>query len=113
MVERGQLWWAELPNPTKSEPGYKRPVLIVQANSFNVSKLSTVVVVAITSNLRLADVPGNVRLLKGSSGLNKESVANISQITTLDKEDLIDIIGNLDGAVMRQVDNGLQLVLSV
>lgn len=113
MVKRGQLWWAELPSPFGSEPGITRPVLVVQADSFNQSRIQTVVVVAITSNMRLAKAPGNVSLSKNKSGLSKESVANVSQIITLDKNYLTEAIGILDKLTMHQVDDGIKLVLSV
>jgi mRNA interferase MazF len=113
VVSRGQIWWAELPNPTGSEPGFTRPVLIIQADSFNQSRISTIVVMAITSNLRLAKAPGNVSLPKSKSGLAKDSVANVSQISTLDKEDLTEVIGTVDRLTMQQVDEGIKLLLSV
>ena len=77
---RGAIWWAELPDPVASEPGYRRPVLIIQSNAFNRSRIHTVIAVVITANLRLADAPGNVRLAARESGLPKDSVANVSQI---------------------------------
>ena len=113
MVGRGQLWWAELPDPVASEPGFKRPVLIVQADTFNKSRINTVIVVAITSNLRLADAPGNVTLSKSKSGLAKESVANVSQIITVDKEFLHQQIGKLDKLTMQEVEDGVRLVLGI
>jgi len=113
MVRRGQIWWAELPEPNASEPGYKRPVLIVQADEFNDSRIKTIVVVALTSNLKLADAPGNVHIIKTKSGLPKDSVVNISQIITLDKDFLTEQVGVLDNVTLRQVDEGLQLVLSL
>lgn len=113
MVRRGQLWWAELPNPSGSEPGFTRPVLVIQTDSFNQSRISTVVVVAITSNLRLAKAPGNVSLSKDKSGLAKESVANVSQISTLDKQNLTEVIGTLDRLTMQQIEEGIKLLLSV
>lgn len=112
-MKRGQIWWAELPEPSASEPGYKRPVIIVQADEFNISRISTVVVVAITSNLRVADAPGNLRLPKSKTGLAKDSVANVSQILTLDKSFLTEQIGQLDKVTAQQLDEGLQLVLSL
>jgi mRNA interferase MazF len=112
-VNRGQVWWAELPEPKASEPGYRRPVVIVQSDAFNKSRIDTVVVIAITSNLRLADAPGNVRLAKPKTGLDRDSVANISQILTLDKRFLSEQIGLLDTLTMRQVDEGLALVLGL
>ena len=113
MVRRGQLWWAELPNPIGSEPGFNRPVLVIQADKFNESRINTVIVMAISSNLRLAKAPGNVRLSKVKSGLIKESVVNVSQIITLDKEFLSEEVGKLDRLTMQQIDEGIKLVLSV
>lgn len=113
MVKRGQIWWAELPEPTASEPEYKRPVLVIQADEFNVSSINTVIVVAITSNIKLADAPGNVYLAKAKSGLPKNSVVNVSQVLTLDKSFLTEQIGPLDQVTVRQVDEGLQLVMSL
>lgn len=113
MVARGQLWWADLPNPAGSEPGFMRPVLVVQAENFNRSKLATVVVTAITSNLRLADAPGNVTLPKGKSGLSKDSVVNVSQLSTIDKDSLKEPVSFLDKITMRQVDEGLALILGL
>lgn len=113
MVKRGQVWWAGLPSPAGSEPGFTRPVLVVQADSFNQSRIRTVVVVALTSNMRLAKAPGNVSLPKNKSGLPKDSVANVSQIITLDKDSLTEAIGVLDKLTMHQVDDGIKLVLGV
>ncbi len=113
MVNRGQLWWVDLSEPIGSEPGYKRPVLIVQADSFNASRINTLIAVAITSNIRLAKAPGNVALSKIKSGLSKNSVINVSQIITLDKESLNAAIGKLDKLTMQRVDDGLRLVLSI
>ena len=113
MVKRGQLWWTELPSPIGSAPSYTRPVLIVQADSFNQSRIQTVIVVAVTSNLKLAKAPGNVRLSTDVSGLPKDSVANVSQIITLDKDSLTEAIGMLDKLTMNQIDEGIKLVLSV
>lgn len=112
-MRRGQVWWAELPEPSASEPGYKRPVLIVQADEFNSSRINTVIVVSLTSNLKLADAPGNVYLPKTKSGLSKDSVANVSQIITLDKSFLTEQVGTLDNVGLNQVDEGLQLVLNL
>jgi mRNA interferase MazF len=98
-VKRGQIWWAELPDPQASEPGYKRPVLIVQADEFNSSRISTVIVVSLTSNLKLADAPGNVYISKTKTDLSKDSIANVSQIITLDKDFLTEQIGALDNTI--------------
>lgn len=112
-MNRGQVWWAELPEPKASEPGYRRPVAVIQSNTFNQSRIDTIIVVAITSNLRLADAPGNVRLSTDKTGLYRESVANVSQILTLDKQFLSEQIGQLDTLIMQQIDEGLALVLGL
>ena len=110
-MKRGEVWWASLPTPTGSGPGFRRPVLVVQSNPFNESRISTVVVAVVTSNLGLADAPGNVRLSKSDAGLQKPSVVNVSQILTLDRSLLTSKVRSLPPAVMRQVDEGLRLVL--
>ena len=111
MVNRGEIWWVELPEPAASEPGYRRPVLIVQSDAFNKSRIRTVIAVALTSNLRLAEAPGNVRLASRKTGLAKDSVANVSQIITLDKDFLVEKSGNLDPESMGQVEDGIRLAL--
>jgi len=113
MVARGEIWWADLPDPTFSEPGYKRPVLIVQSDAFNRSRVSTVMAVVVTSNLRLAEAPGNVRISAIKTGLPKESVANVSQIITLDKQFLNEKCGKLDMRTMSLVSDGIRLALSL
>jgi len=112
-MKRGEIWWASLPLPEGSGPGYRRPVLIVQANSFNESRISTVLVTVITSNLALAQAPGNVRISKSDSGLPKASVVNVSQVLTIDRQFLTEGIGLLPGQVMDRVNEGLKLVLSI
>jgi mRNA interferase MazF len=94
-------------------PGYRRPVLIIQADSFNSSNISTVIAVVLTSNLRLASAPGNVSLSAQSIGLPKDSVANVSQLITVDKSLLTDYVGQVTSAKMRQVEAGLKLVLAL
>ena len=112
-MKRGEVWWADLPAPTGSGPGYKRPVLIVQSNPFNASRISTVIVAVITSNLDLAAAPGNVRVGKSDSGLPQASVVNVSQLVTLDRSILVRKAGSLPGATLDKVDAGLKLVLSI
>jgi mRNA interferase MazF len=112
-VRRGEIWWGSLPEPTGSGPGFRRPLLIVSANSFNDSRISTVVAAVITSNLRLADAPGNVRLPTKGTGLTKASVVNVSQIITVDKTFLTEPIGRLNPRLLAEVDEGLRLVLSI
>ena len=113
MVARGEVWWADLGPTRGSAPAWRRPVLVISADSFNRSSIKTVTVVAITSNLRLAAAPGNVALAVGSAGLDKESVVNVSQVVTLDKDDLGRRVGSLDGLKMEQVDAGLRLALEL
>ena len=108
---RGEIWWASLPAPSGSEPGYRRPVLIVQDDTFNQSNIGTVIVVAVTSNTRLVAAPGNVLLSSRVSGLPKASVANVSQILTLDKSFLTERIGTLPDHLQEAVDEGLRMVL--
>jgi len=110
-MRRGEVWWASLPDPTGSGPGYRRPVLVVQANEFNESRIGTVVVAALTANLRLGAAPGNVLCKRRDTGLRKDSVVNVSQLLTLDKSFLSVRIKALPAPVMRTVDAGLRLVL--
>ena len=110
-MRRGEIWWAELPTPTGSEPGYRRPVLIVQSDDFNRSRIQTVLALAITSNQRLAAAPGNVSLPRRGTGLRRASVINVSQVVTLDRAFLAERSGRVSDGVMRQVEDGLRLVL--
>ena len=108
---RGEIWWASLPNPVGSEPGYRRPVLIVQDDVFTQSLISTVIVVIITSNIQLVEAPGNVFLPNDTTGLPKDSVANVSQVFTVDKQFLVERIGMLPESLQEEVDEGLRMVL--
>ena len=112
-MKRGEVWWADLPDPSGSGPGFKRPVLVVQANPFNASRIATVIVAVITSNLALAEAPGNVRIAKSDSGLPQPSVVNVSQLITLDRSLLASKVKALPGAAMDKVDGGLKLVLAL
>lgn len=112
-VNRGEVWWVDLPEPVASAPGGTRPVLVVQSNAFNRSAIRTVVVAAITTNLRLADAPRNVALGAKEAGLPKPSVVNVSQILTLDRTFLRSRSGRLKPATLEAVDRGLHLVLSL
>ena len=112
-MKRGEVWWATLAPPAGSGPGFRRPVLIIQSDPFNDSRISTAVVAIITSNLALAEAPGNVRASKSESGLPKPSVINVSQVLTLDKALLTERVSALPGAVMARVDNGLRLALAL
>jgi len=112
-MRRGEIWWAELPAPIGAEPGFRRPLLIVQIDDFNRSNIQTVIGVALTTNLRLADAPGNVLLPAAESGLPKDSVANVTQILTADKGLLSTRAGALDDRAMLLVEDGLRLVLGL
>ena len=113
MIKRGEIWWAELNDPSGSEPGYKRPVLIVQANEFNASRINTLIVVALTTNTALALAPGNVLVRPRESGLKKVSVINVSQMITINKSILPERVKMVSDGVMREVDQGIKLVLGL
>lgn len=113
VVRRGEIWWASLPEPRGSESGYFRPVLVVQSDRFNRSRVSTVLVVTITSNLRLVDAPGNVLLTKKASGLPEKSVANVSQLHALDRSFFEEKVKRLANVEFARVEAGLRLVLSL
>lgn len=113
MISRGEIRWASLPSPRQSEPGFRRPVLIVQSNAFNLSKIRTVIAVVITSNVRLARAPGNVLLDQLESGLSRQSVVNVSQVVTIDKDYLGERVGSLPQKIMRRVDSGLKLTIGL
>jgi mRNA interferase MazF len=112
-MQRGEIWRAALPAPSGSEPGYRRPILIVQSDMFTRSAIKTVICAAITSNLQLAAAPGNVRITSRTSGLSKPSVVNVSQVSAFDRTFLKERIRTLDALTMRQVDEGLRLVLDL
>lgn len=113
VIQRGEIWWAELEAPRGSEPGYRRPLLIVQADAFNRSRVQTVLAAVLTSNLRLVEAPGNVLVPKRLSGLPKDSVANVSQLVTVDRDVLTGRVGKLAGPLLRAVETGLRLVLDL
>lgn len=110
-IQRGEIWWADLPEPRRSEPGYRRPVLVVQADSFNASRIRTVIIASITTNLDLADAPGNVFLPARAAGLRRDSVVNVSQLFTVDQSFLTGHAGTLPARLQRLVDQGLRTVL--
>ena len=112
-IARGDICWADLPDPVASSPGGTRPVLIVQANSFNKSRISTVIAVVITSNLRLAELPGNVLLTPRESGLRQPSVANVTQLITADRAFIREHVGHLGADTMSRVNQGLRIALAL
>lgn len=111
VVGQGEVWWADLPSPTGSGPGYRRPVVIVQSDHLNRSRLATVVCVPLTSNLKYAEAPGNVLLSARAAGLPKDSVANPTQIVSLDKELLTERIAKLSKNAMASILGGLDIIL--
>jgi len=112
-VERGEVWWADLPDATNSAPAFRRPLLLVQSDAFNRSRIATTIAVVLTSNLRLADAPGNVLIPAADSGLPQDSVANVSQIVTLDKSQLTERVSRLPPRYVRAATEGLKLIIGV
>lgn len=113
VIERGEIWWTHLPEPKGSMPGFRHPVLVVQSDKFNRTKLETFVGVVITTNLKLAKMPGNILLDPKQSGLPEDSVVNITQIVTANKADLLEFVGTLSERKMEQIEKGLRLILSL
>ena len=113
VVRRGEIWWASLPDPEGSEPDYRRPLLIVQADTFNQSRFATIICVALTTNLRLADAPGNVLLPSRLTQMPRDSVGNVSQILSVNRRALTECAGAVPPRVMEQVEEGLRLILSL
>ena len=111
VISQGEIWWADLPAPTGSGPGFRRPVAVVQGDALNQSRISTVVCVPLTSNLKWALAPGNVSLSARVTGLPKDSVANVSQVISLDKSLLTERVGKLPRAKLELLFSGVDLVL--
>ena len=112
-MQRGEIQWADLPDPVASEPGYRRPLVIVQIDEFNRSRINTVVVVVLTTNIYLSEAPGNVYLKSTQTGLSKDSVANVSQVLTIDKSFLTKKAGKLRKPELQQIESGLRLILGL
>jgi len=110
-ISQGEVWWAELGVPTGSRPGFRRPVVVVQGDSLNQSRIATTVCVALTSNVKWASAPGNVALSGTATGLPRESVANVSQIATLDKSELTKRVGKVPKAKLELILSGIDVVL--
>lgn len=113
MISRGELWWADLGEPRGSAPALRRPVLIVQTDAYNGSRLGTAIVAVLTSNLRLAGMPGNVTLPAVHTGLPNDSVVDITQIATVDRRYLESRIGVLSPWLLSDVDRGLRRVMGL
>jgi mRNA interferase MazF len=111
VIAQGEVWWADLGEPTGSEPGFRRPVVVVQGDAFNRSSLRTIVCVSLTSNLRWAEAPGNVLLPARVTGLSKDSVANVSQLVTVDRDALTERVGTLSASNLELVLAGIEVVL--
>ena len=113
MILRNEIWWADLGHPRGSEPGRRRPVLVVSADAWNRSRIATVTCLTVTTTIRLADAPGNVMLPAGAGGLDEDSVANVSQVVTIHRSLLTERIGELPTELVRQVDAGLRRALEL
>ncbi len=111
VIRQGDVYWVDLDEPSGSGPGYRHPHVILQNNLFNRSQIRTVVVLALTSNLKRADAPGNILLEKGEANLPKQSVVNVSQVFTVDKSQLDEYIGTLSSKRVREIVNGIKLVI--
>lgn len=111
VIGQGEIWWADLAEPRGSEPGYRRPVVVIQGDALNRSKIGTVLCVVLTSNVRWADAPGNVLLSTRATGLPVDSVANVSQVVTLDREALLERVGKIGRAKLELIFSGLDTIL--
>jgi mRNA interferase MazF len=111
VISQGEVWWADLGQPAGSAPGFRRPVVIVQNDSFNRSRIATCVVVPLTSNMRWADAPGNVALAAADTGLPKDSVANVSQVFTVDRSQLTEPVCRLSDAKLELILYGIDVVV--
>jgi mRNA interferase MazF len=111
VISQGEVWWADVPPPVGSEPGFRRPVVVVQGDPLNRSRIATVVCVPLTSNLKWTEAPGNVLLQARITSLPKDSVANVSQLVTLDKSFLTERVGKLPAAKLELVLSGIDVVL--
>ena len=112
-MNRGEIWWADFGQPFGSQPGYRRPVLILQADSFNRSRIQTVVVVPLSTNTGLALAPGNVLCRPGETGLKRASVANVSQLTVVDRGRLAEKAGVLSARLLTRIEEGVRQVLAL
>ncbi len=112
VISQGEIWWAELGQPRGSAPGFRRPVVVVQSNALNRGSIATVICVPLTSNVKWALMPGNIHLAASATGLPKNSVANVSQILTLDKDHLTDRVGRLSATKLDLIFSGIEIVLA-
>ena len=112
-MQKGEIWWADLGEPLGSEPGYRRPGVIISSDRFNQSRIQTVLVAVLTTNLTQANAPGNVRVFREETGLSKDSVVNVSQLVTVDKTLLSEYVGALEEDTMDKVADGLRLLMDL
>jgi mRNA interferase MazF len=113
VIKRGEIWWAQLPSPEGSGPGYRRPVVVVQSDAFNSSRIQTVIAAVVTSNLQREHAPGNILLTRKQSRLPRKSVVNVSQLITLDRSYLAERVTKLSPKLLSVLEEGLRLVLSL
>jgi len=111
VIAQGEIWWADLAEPVGSAPGYRRPLIVVQADPLNRSQIATVVCVVLTSNLRWSIAPGNVLLTARHTGLDRDSVANVSQLVTIDKRQLIERVGKVPKKQLEGIFSGIDLIM--
>lgn len=111
VISQGEVWWADLPSPAGSGPGFRRPVVVIQGDAINQSRIGTAICVPLTSNLKWSDAPGNVLLASKTTGLAKDSVANVSQILTIDRKLLTECAGKVSRAKVQLILAGLDVVL--
>ena len=111
VIAQGEVWWADLADPVGSAPGYRRPIVVIQSDPLNRSQLATVVCVALTSNLRWSIAPGNVLLSARQTGLDRDSVANVSQLVTIDKRQLTERVGKIPKRQMEAIFSGIDLIM--
>ena len=111
VVSQGEVWWADLAEPRGSEPGFRRPVVVIQGDALNRSRIGTILCVVLTGNVRWAEAPGNVLLSAKATGLANDSVANVSQIVTLDRDAFLERMGKLVRAKLELIFSGIDIVL--
>lgn len=112
-MNRGEVWWVDFGQPFGSEPGFRRPAVVIQADAFNRSAIQTVIVVPMSTNMTLSLAPGNVPCRPRDTGLKKACVANVSQVAVIDRERLVEKAGSLSTRLLGEVDAGLRLVLAL
>ena len=113
VIRRGEIWWADLAEPRGSEPGFIRPVLVIQDNHFNDNRLATVITIGPTSNLNYSHIPTNILISKAESGLPKDSVINLAHLATINKDELIERVSSVPQIILDQIEHGLAIMLGM